>query len=159
MKNQRSAWLLTDIFLISLVATLGSLYYSTFGDPVTNLAQGELWSWGAGFTPCTLCWFARILMYPIPVLSYLGLVTKDWKVTKYILALSLPGVVLDSYHYYLQKIPNAASFGCTANNPCDGMYVNYFGVVTIPLLCLVAFVLITLLAVWNELIINKNSSL
>src|SRR5258705_13166689 len=48
-------------FLISLVATLGSLFYSQI----------------AGFTPCDLCWFQRIFMYPLVVLLGLALIKKD----------------------------------------------------------------------------------
>lgn len=137
------------IFLQSLVAMLGSLYYSTFGDPVQNIMAGRFFPSHGGFTPCELCWYARILMYPIVPISIIALLTEDRKFTKYVLPLAIPGILLELYHYGLQKwnFPNA--FQCTAANPCSALQVDYFGFITIPFLCLLAFVVITGLSVWQ----------
>lgn len=139
------------IFLQSLVAMVGSLYYSTFGDPVANLAAGNLFRTGYAFTPCNLCWFARILMYPIVFISYVGIAKKDKCFTDYVLALAIPGILLEIYHYAIQKLPIQTHFGCSLENPCNALQVNYFGFITIPFLCLVAFLIITILAVLNTL--------
>ena len=45
----------------ALAATLGSLYYSEI----------------AGFVPCTLCWYQRILMYPLVIISLVGILRQD----------------------------------------------------------------------------------
>ena len=135
------------IFIQSSIATLGSLYYSTFGDPVVNIQSGNLFPLGGGFEPCTLCWFARILMYPITIISFVGIFKKDKNFINYVLPLAFIGIFLDSYHYYIQKFENTANFGCTLNNPCDAFYVNYFGFLTIPLLCLTAFVVIFVMGI------------
>ncbi len=143
------SWLAVGIFVQSFVAMLGSLYYSTFGDPVVNWAAGSLWPADTGFTPCELCWFARILMYPLVAISYVAIAKQDRRFTDYVLPLSLTGIVLETYHYALQKLPIYNIFGCSLKNPCNAMEVNYFGFITIPLLCLIAFVVITTLAVAN----------
>jgi hypothetical protein len=144
------------IFVQSLVATLGSLYYSTFGDPVKNIMAGKLFPLGEGFVPCDLCWFARILMYPIVILSYVGIAKQDKRFTDYILPLSILGVCLELYHYSLQKLPIPTFFTCSSANPCSALQVNYFGFITIPFLALVAFGVITLLAIINT-IMNRRS--
>lgn len=137
------------IFLQALVATLGSLYYSTYGDPVVNLMSGRLFPSSGGFEPCELCWFGRILMYPLVVLSGVALLKEDRKFTDYVLPLSVPGLLLGFYHYGLQKLSFPNPFRCTAANPCSALQVNYLGFITIPLLEFVAFVVITALAVWQ----------
>lgn len=48
------------IFTTSLIAMLGSLYYSEV----------------RGFEPCTFCWYQRILMYPIVLISGIALYQK-----------------------------------------------------------------------------------
>ncbi len=150
-------WIWVGIFTQALVAMLGSLYFSTFGDIAKNLAAGNLFPVDAGLTPCELCWYARILMYPIVILSYIGLVKKDKKFTDYILPLSAIGIALDSYHYAIQKLPIGTIFGCSLTNPCNALQVNYFGFITIPFLALVAFTVITALCLMNAYINHQLS--
>jgi disulfide bond formation protein DsbB len=143
------------IFVQALVATLGSLYYSTFGDPVKNLMARSLFPTDSGLLPCELCWFARILMYPIVILSLVGMLKEDRRFTDYILPLSTLGIFLDIFHYGLQKFNFANPFGCTLSNPCNALQVQYLGFITIPFLALVAFIVITVLCVMN-LRINRQ---
>jgi len=137
------------VFLQALAAMLGSLYYSTFGDPVKNLADGRLFPSSGGFEPCELCWFGRILMYPLVFIAGVGLVKEDRHFTDYVLPLSVPGVALGFYHYGLQKLNFPNPFRCTATNPCSALQVDYMSFITIPLLELIAFSIITGLAVWQ----------
>lgn len=116
-------------WLVSMVATSGSLYFSEV----------------RGFVPCTLCWYQRILMYPLVLLLGLGSFRDDENVTAYGLALSLPGMLLAAYHYTLQWIPSLDAGLCTAGVSCSGRYLNVFGFITIPFLSLTAFTLITIL--------------
>src|SRR5437870_4857275 len=44
-------WSIAIAFVVAAVTTAGSLYYSE----------------SAGFTPCELCWYQRIVMYPLVV--------------------------------------------------------------------------------------------
>lgn len=114
-------------FGTALAATLGSLYYSEI----------------AGFVPCQLCWYQRILMYPLTVILLVGIVKHDRTVADYVLPLSVAGIGMSSYHYLLQVGVIAHSAVCRVGVPCNLRYVNYFGFLTIPLMALTAFVLIT----------------
>lgn len=145
-------WL--GIFLQSLVAMVGSLYYSTFGDPVVNLQAGNILR-GEGFVPCELCWYARILMYPIVLISYVGIAKKDRRFTDYVLPLVALGIPLELYHYAIQKLPIETFFTCSSANPCNALDVNYFGFVTIPFLALVAFVVLAVL-IGANIYINRR---
>ena len=51
--SESGVWL---AWLVALGATLGSLYFSEVAD----------------FTPCRLCWFQRIAMYPLSVILLVG---------------------------------------------------------------------------------------
>jgi disulfide bond formation protein DsbB len=106
---------------------MGSLYYSEI----------------VGFVPCTLCWYQRILMYPITILALVGIVTRDDHLSNYVLPLSLVGMGLSSYHYLIQLGVVPHSPVCSVGVPCDLRYVSYLGFITIPLMALTGFVMIT----------------
>jgi disulfide bond formation protein DsbB len=114
-------------FGTALAAMLGSLYYSEI----------------VGFVPCTLCWYQRILMYPLTVIILVGLLREDASLPAYVLPLSILGIGMSSYHYLLQLGIISHSAACSVGIPCGLRYVNYFGFVTIPLMALTAFVIIT----------------
>ncbi len=145
------------IFLQSLLAMLGSLYYSTFGDPVKNFMAHQLFPHDSGLLPCELCWFARILMYPMVVISIIGILKGDKRFTDYILPLSVIGILLETFHYGLQKFDFANPFGCTLSNPCNALQVQYFGFITIPFLALIGCIIITVLCVMNMRMNKKNA--
>lgn len=123
------------IFIISLAATLSSLFFSEI----------------ALFAPCKLCWFQRVFMYPLPILTGLALWRKDKGIIPYVLPLSIIGGVFALYHYTEQV--RAALRPVDPLSPCDLTGVScaatpffYFGYITIPMMSLTAFILITLIA-------------
>jgi disulfide bond formation protein DsbB len=129
-------------WLVSLVATLGSLYFSEIME----------------FVPCTLCWYQRILMYPLSVLFAFGFFTRDRNLFKYTYPLILIGNVLSFYHYGMQKLGFGASMPvCSQGVSCAGFYINWFGFITIPLLSFVAFSLLHIYF-WIQFINNKKRS-
>lgn len=118
------------LFLTSLFATLGSLYFS-------EIRQ---------YVPCEFCWYQRILMYPIVIISLIGLVRNDFGAKYYIRVFSILGVIMAGYHYALQKI----SFLGNGMAACEGVsctvqYINWLGFITIPLLSFTAFSIILIL--------------
>ena len=128
LREKEGEWALKGAFLVALIATLGSLFYSEV----------------AHFTPCTLCWYQRIFMYPQAVLFGLALWKKDRGIAVYGLVLSVIGALLALYHYLLQlgvapELPCAA-IGYSA--ACSQRFVMTFGYITIPLMALTAFLLI-----------------
>lgn len=128
-RNTLSSYLLYFAWVVSVIATLGSLYFSEI----------------RGFIPCELCWYQRILMYPLSVILGIAAYNNDLRIKKYILPLSIIGICVSLYHYLLQKVPGfALAKPCVQGVPCDMMYINWFGFITIPFLALVAFSLITI---------------
>lgn len=119
------------IFIVSLFATLGSLYFSEI----------------RLYEPCEMCWYQRILMYPIVILSLIGVIKEDNNVRLYARVMSGIGILVSTYHYSLQKIP---ALGESANAcmgvSCTVQYINWGGFITIPLLALTAFIIIFILS-------------
>jgi disulfide bond formation protein DsbB len=117
------------IFTTALVATLGSLYFSEV----------------RGYEPCTLCWYQRILMYPIVLISGIALFQKNARIALTTGIFAIVGGSISLYHYGIQKITflgeSAPSCGIVS---CTGEYINYLGFITIPFLALVAFIIISI---------------
>lgn len=113
-------------FIIALVATSGSLFYSQI----------------MGFAPCDLCWFQRIFMYPLVVLLGLALIKKDSNITDYALLLASIGFCISLYHNYLYYYNGGLNVFCQlAGNSvsCVKRYIFEFGYITIPMMALTAF--------------------
>ncbi len=125
--SKPQGFLLYGAWVVSLVATFGSLYFSEI----------------KGFIPCELCWYQRIFMYPLVLLLGIGTFQNDSSVKKFVLPLALVGGSISLMHYLEQKIPGFGGFKpCVSGVPCSAQYINWFGFITIPFLALVAFVII-----------------
>jgi disulfide bond formation protein DsbB len=124
-------------FTIALLALAGSLFYS-----------GVL-----HFAPCDLCWYGRILMYPLVAIVAVGILRRDHGWVFYAAPLTIAGTTLALYHSLLQwgLIPEAIR-PCVAGVPCTTKYINYLGFITIPFLELLAFTAINvcLYLYWKE---------
>ena len=111
-----------------------------------NALKGNMFHGDGGFTPCNLCRWARILMYPLVLLAAISIARKDRNIVHYIFPISILGIILETYQYLLQKTSwfnfLSGSGFCTVDVPCKVFKVDYFGFITIPLLCLIAFVVI-----------------
>lgn len=118
-------------FAVATTATAGSLYFSEV----------------AHFTPCRLCWYQRICMYPLVPILGLAAVRRDHGVRPYAAALAVIGAVVASYQVLLERFPTLESSVCDPNTPCTLIWVNRFGYLTIPAMALSGFALVlTLLA-------------
>lgn len=131
-----SDWLNRNSMYIALlaawIAMCGSLYFSEI----------------KGYVPCTLCWYQRILMYPLAAVIAIGLLRRDWHLPYYVLPLSLLGLGTSTYHYLLEKTDLfVGSAACRQGVSCTTQWINWFGFVTIPFLALVAFLIITIMSV------------
>ena len=122
--------LLAALTLVAGIATAGSLYFSL----------------GLGLVPCTLCWYQRILMYPLVVVGGVAALETRAGVWRTVLPLSVAGTAVAAYHVYLQVRPAAAGT-CGIGQSCAAVqYPMLGGLLTIPRLSLVAFVLVSGLA-------------
>ena len=116
-------------FVVAAVATGGSLFFSEV----------------AGFVPCELCWFQRICMYPLSLLTLFAAFHNDYRFARYFLPFPIIGAGVSVYHILIENHvvskPTACSIGAA---DCGVKWINYFGYMTIPTLALTAFVLLTI---------------
>jgi len=131
MLNTFKGYLPHLIFLQSLMAMLGSLYFSE----ILNLP------------PCLLCWYQRIFMYPLVIISAVSIWKNDKNLPFFVLPLSLIGTVFAVYHnlLYYKMIPESLA-PCTLGISCTTIQIELFGFLTIPLMSLLSFLIIDLLA-------------
>jgi disulfide bond formation protein DsbB len=114
-------------FLVAAIATGGSLFFSEV----------------ANFTPCELCWFQRICMYPIALISLLMALANDHRAARYLLPLPVIGAGVSIYHLLVENGVVEQSQACLVSAPggCATKWINEFGYVTIPTLALTGFAL------------------
>jgi disulfide bond formation protein DsbB len=111
-------------FVVALVGTLGSLYYSEI----------------AHFVPCKLCWYQRIGLYPLTVLLGIAALRRDAGIRLYVIAQAAIGLVISAYHSWIQAFPpSGGSSFCTVEAPCTERYVWQFGFVSLPFMAFCAF--------------------
>ena len=115
------------VFLVSSVATGGSLFFSEV----------------AGFVPCELCWYQRICMYPLTIVTLLAALANDRHVARYLLPLPLVGAGVSIYHLLVENGVVHQAKACLISAPggCATKWINEFGYMTIPTLALTGFVL------------------
>jgi disulfide bond formation protein DsbB len=116
-------------FVVAAIATGGSLFFSEI----------------AHFVPCELCWFQRICMYPLSIVTLLAAIRGDHRVARYLLPLPIVGAGVSVYHLLVENGVVAQAKTCLASAPggCATKWINEFGWMTIPTLALTAFVLLT----------------
>jgi disulfide bond formation protein DsbB len=119
-------------WIVAIVTTLGSLYYSEH----------------AGFIPCELCWYQRILMYPLVIVLGVGWLRRDPKAWTTAAPFVVLGAPLSLYHWLVERVPAfAESSSCSVVAPCTAPYFEKLGFVTLAWMCMSSFLLIgTMLA-------------
>jgi disulfide bond formation protein DsbB len=111
--------------LIATIATLGSLWLSL----------------GLGLHPCELCWYQRILLYPLTVVLAVAAIDRRAAVARSVLPLALLGGAIAAYHSVLQL--RATSCGLTGACGTVLWRAPVIGL-SIPNLALIAFLGISL---------------
>jgi disulfide bond formation protein DsbB len=120
------SWL-AAAWIVALVATLAALFL------------GEV----MGMTPCLLCWYQRILMFPLALILGIAAFADDRRGAVYALPLALGGAAVAGYHTALIAgwVP-AWWIPCGAGPSCSEQSLVILGGIQIPWLALAAFVVI-----------------
>jgi disulfide bond formation protein DsbB len=134
-------------WVVALVATLGSLYFSEV----------------RGFRPCVLCWYQRVAMYPLSVILGVAALGSDLRIRRYVLPLAVIGwaVALLQNLEDWNVIPTLKACSALADPtvvPCNtpwpvwgaGTLSGLNGILTIPVLSLTAFTVIIALLSWRR---------
>lgn len=109
--------------LITTTAMLGSLYFSEI----------------VNYKPCRLCWYQRSAMYPLAIL----LVVANFKTFKFMklvtVSLASLGGAVSVYHWFLERFPDLDAGVCDAALPCEFIWFENFGFVTLSFMAFTAF--------------------
>ena len=121
-------------WLVAAVAVAGSLYFSE----------------SAKFTPCKLCWFQRIAMYPLALLLLIAAIRRDHRIRLYAVPLAAIGGLISTYHYVIEWRPSLGSGACDITAPCTVPWFRQFGFISLPLMALCGFAAIVALLTLGE---------
>jgi len=118
------------VAVITTVATLGSLYFSEVAD----------------YVPCTMCWYQRIAMYSLAAISITAAVRRETP-TPYFAVLAALGAPISIYHYLIERFPELESGTCSTSVPCNYVWFEELGFITLPLMALTAFVAVLVICI------------
>ena len=145
-----SAWLtqvrasgLWIICMITTGAMVGSLYFSE----------------KVGFAPCKLCWYQRIAMFSIAIISFAAALRNDKNIARYTIVLAPLGLIVSTYHYLLEWFPTLETNVCSLDVPCTAVWFRELGFVTLCFMAGCAFITVIAvsLAIMREQKIDSNS--
>jgi len=146
-----SAWLtqvrasgLWIICMITTGAMVGSLYFSE----------------KVGFAPCKLCWYQRIAMFSIAIISFVAALRNDKNIARYTIVLAPIGLLVSTYHYLLEWFPTLETNVCSLDVPCTAVWFRELGFVTLCFMAGCAFITVIAvsLAIMREEKIDSNST-
>ncbi len=133
---RRASWIeavrplaLPGAWLVAATAMSGSLWYSEV----------------VHFTPCKLCWYQRIGIYPLVALLAVAVVRRRDDVRAYVWALTAVTAPISLYHLALQNFPSLEGSTCDPAAPCSVRWVHEFGIVSIPFMALATVVAVSAL--------------
>jgi len=114
-------------FVVTAVATAGSLFFSEI----------------AHYVPCELCWYQRICMYPLSLITLFAALTDDHRIARYLLPFPVIGAGVSTYHLLVENGVVEQTQACEISAPggCATKWIDEFGYMTIPTLALTGFAL------------------
>ena len=119
-------------FVVSAGATAGSLYFSEVAD----------------YIPCQLCWYQRIAMYPLAVITLVAAIRNDRRVAWYTVPIAAIGAVIAAYHVLIEWRPSLDAGACSAAGPaCTDVWFREFGFVTLAFMALAGFIAVMVFTV------------
>lgn len=141
-------WFIGAIAAIACVSIAGSLIYQlVYETPV-----------------CELCWWQRIFLYPVSVITLVALWYKSRETHVTVAILSAFGLWYALYHYYYHfqgfVLGNKLTLPCSYGGlmpACTDSPILIFGFATIPFLGIMVFGSMLILAGFAHLVVNKHN--
>ncbi len=135
-KGALAKWFSDKALVLTLFIMGGSMLASLFYSEVI------------GYLPCLMCWYQRIVIYSIAIISCVALIKKTGKdIWNYISTLAVLGAIVALFHVF-SRTTNSEIFDCSAVGPsCLQELFTKFGYIDIPVMSLTALVFILILIV------------
>lgn len=119
-------------WLTAIIGMLASLYFSEIKHLI----------------PCELCWYQRILMYPLVIIIGVGLARKQHlQIPYFVLPFSIIGSIVALYHVLLEQSIVPDTTNCDGLVACSQIQLELFEFLTIPMMSLCGFLTITILMI------------
>lgn len=118
--------------------------FATISSVILTLIYSEKF----GITPCGLCWFERIALYPQVIILATAIYYKDTLVSRYGIILSSFGLVVSLYHHYIQMGGSELIKCPAASGDCAKRFLFEFNFITFPLLSAILFVFLISLYIY-----------
>lgn len=115
-------------WLVVCIASLGSLFFS-------SIAHQE---------PCTLCWYQRVIMFPMVLILGIAAFRQAYQIILYVLPLSIIGLGISVYHVVMIKFFAQKNFcpECTLKSISNTYQLGF------PLLSFTGFLVLNILLIW-----------
>lgn len=112
-------------------------------------ALGSLiYEFAFGFEPCLLCWYQRIAIFGVAIISLTGDIRTNKTIQKQVFIFSLLGLLVAIVHNYIDIVPTGIDL-CGAGPSCLKRYTYVFGYITIPMMSLTVLLAGTLLSIFT----------
>lgn len=144
VKKKHAEYATYVVWVISWASVFGSLYFSEI----------------AGYVPCALCWWQRLLIYPLAIFSTVAIIRKEFsQFVYYALTFGVFGLIISFYHSLLQwGIIEHNVLDCSAGGAvsCSDPEIMLLGFITIPFLAFLAFAAVTFVSAASIFIAKKS---
>jgi disulfide bond formation protein DsbB len=100
---------------------------------ISSALVSLIYEYGFGYEPCLLCWYQRIAIFGVALLSLTGDVRRNKTLQKQILLFSLLGLLVAILHNYIDIVPSGIDI-CGTGPSCLKRYIYEFGYITIPMM-------------------------
>jgi disulfide bond formation protein DsbB len=145
VKKKHAEFATYIVWAISWGSVFGSLYFSEI----------------AGYVPCALCWWQRLLIYPLAVFSTVAIIRKEFtQFAYYAVTFGVIGSIVSFYHSLLQwgviehNVLNCSVGGAVS---CSDPEIMLLGFVTIPFLAFLSFAAITVASAVSIILARKTT--
>ncbi len=101
-----------------------------------------------GYEPCLLCWYQRIAIFGVAILSLTADIRKSRLLLKQIFIFSFIGLLVAIVHNYIDLVPNSIDI-CGSGPSCLKRYIYEFGYVTIPMMSFTVLLAGAVLSLFN----------
>ncbi len=98
---------------------------------------------GRGWTPCFLCWYQRICLWPLSLILGVAWFRRKGDVAAFVLPQAVLGLALASYQVLIQEVSGRDVLGiCRAGPDCARKIAIGLGPISIPMLSWTAFAIV-----------------
>lgn len=102
-----------------------------------------------GYTPCMLCWYQRIAIFSLAILSFTADIRTSPLLKKQMLTIASLGFLVALFHNIIDRFPTVGDT-CGTGPSCLIRYVNEFGFITIQFMSAIILASVVIIIVGSK---------